>query len=248
MSVGLSAYSIAVLSIQRYRVTVYPLQVRVFSQPTWRATGATICGVWFVAAIFALPTSLSKYMCFLVLFPIKYTQFIVNFKLVLSCVLPLCVIAISHIMTARHLVKRSYPLFKKTQNPQLNTSKNSAKVLFELSGVFLISYLPYHISETYFFSTINSDSTLRQFFNDYVRIQNLILISPILQNLLSINSCLSQSCSSVLYQPCFQKATETLFKLLLHITVPFYRFRTYMKKLIFCKFTLFSSDTSRQHI
>jgi netrin-G1 ligand/netrin-G3 ligand len=50
MSVGLTAYSIAVLSIQRYRVIVNPLHVHVSSQPTWRGTGAIICEVWIVAA------------------------------------------------------------------------------------------------------------------------------------------------------------------------------------------------------
>jgi hypothetical protein len=43
ISITLTAYSIALLSFQRYRVTVYPLQICVSSQPTWRATGATIC-------------------------------------------------------------------------------------------------------------------------------------------------------------------------------------------------------------
>ena len=45
LAVGLSAYSVAVLSIQRYRVTMNPLHVRVSSPPTWRVTVATICGV-----------------------------------------------------------------------------------------------------------------------------------------------------------------------------------------------------------
>jgi Leucine-rich repeat (LRR) protein len=55
LSVGLSAYSVAVFSIQRYRVTVNPFHVRDSSQPTWRVTVATICEVWIVAALFALP-------------------------------------------------------------------------------------------------------------------------------------------------------------------------------------------------
>jgi hypothetical protein len=59
-SVDLTAYSIAVLSIQRYRVTVNPLHVRVSSQLTWRDTGATICGMWVVAALFTIPAVRSK--------------------------------------------------------------------------------------------------------------------------------------------------------------------------------------------
>jgi hypothetical protein len=62
MSVGLSAYSVAVFSFQRYRVIVNPFQVHVSSQATWRGTVATIYGVWIVAALFALPLALSKFL------------------------------------------------------------------------------------------------------------------------------------------------------------------------------------------
>jgi hypothetical protein len=58
-SVGLSAYLIALLSFQRYKVTVTPLHIHVHSTVTWRVTAATICGVWIVAAIFALPLAIS---------------------------------------------------------------------------------------------------------------------------------------------------------------------------------------------
>ena len=63
MSVGLSPYIVAVLSIQRYRVIVNPLHVRVSSPPTWRVAVATICGVWIVAALFAVPSALTKCLC-----------------------------------------------------------------------------------------------------------------------------------------------------------------------------------------
>jgi len=62
LSVGLSAYSVAVLSIQRYRLTVNPICVRVSSQPTWRATVDAVCWMWIVAASFAIPSALSKYL------------------------------------------------------------------------------------------------------------------------------------------------------------------------------------------
>jgi hypothetical protein len=63
LSVGLSAYSVAVYSFQRYRVTVNSLHVRASSQATWRVTVTTICGVWIVAALFAVPSALSKKVC-----------------------------------------------------------------------------------------------------------------------------------------------------------------------------------------
>jgi hypothetical protein len=153
LSVGLTAYSIAVLSIQRYRVTVHPLHVCVSSKPTWRATGATICGVWIVAALFGIPAARSQYLCVIspYLWRIKYYQRVAIFHLLMSCVLPLCAIAFSYIMTAHHLLESSCSLSQETQHSRLNTRKNTAKVVLGLTAVFFISYVPYHISETCFF-------------------------------------------------------------------------------------------------
>jgi len=152
LSVGTSAYSVAVFSFQRYKITVDPLQVRVSSPPSWRVTVAAICGVWIVAALFAVPTALTKYQCETL--PgsrnITYYQRVVIFELLVSCVLPLCVIAFSYIMTARHLLEKSHAISEGTQNSQLKARrKNAAKILVGLTIVFLISYVPYHALWTY---------------------------------------------------------------------------------------------------
>jgi hypothetical protein len=55
------------------------------------------------------------------------------------------VIAFTYIMTARHLVESSRPISEGTQNPQLKTRRNAAKILVGLTVVFLISYVPYHV-------------------------------------------------------------------------------------------------------
>jgi hypothetical protein len=153
MSVGLSAYSVAVLSIQRYNVIVNPFHILVSSQPTWRGTVATICGVWIVAVLFAIPSALLQNLCYEHLFPTfpytTYNEGVYLFELLVSCVLPLCLIAFSYIMTARHLLKNADPTSEGTQNPQLNTRKNTAKIIVGLTVVFLISYVPYHIFWTY---------------------------------------------------------------------------------------------------
>jgi hypothetical protein len=151
LSVGLSAHSVSVLSIQRYRVTVNPFHVRVSSPPTWRVTVAAICGMWIVAALFAVPSALSRYLCnepnsYKM---VTYYQHVVIFELSVSCVLPLCVIAYTYIMTALHLIKSSRSISEGTQNPQLNTRRNTAKIVVGLTVVFLISYVPYHAFGTY---------------------------------------------------------------------------------------------------
>ena len=152
MSVGLSAYSIALYSIQRYRVTINPIHIRLSSPPTWLSIVATFCGVWIVAALFAVPSAVSKNLCqeFVSVDRLTYYQRVVIFEVLVSCVLPLCVIAFTYIMTARHLVKSSRSISEGTQNPQLKTRRNTAKIVVGLTVVFVISYVPYHTFWTYF--------------------------------------------------------------------------------------------------
>jgi len=193
MSVGLTTYSIAVFSFQRYRVTVKPLQVLVSSQPTWRSTFATICGVWVVAALFAIPAAVSRYMCgsSSIRWSINDYQNVVIFQLLVSCVIPLFVIAFCYIMTARHLVESSCSVPEKTKNSPLNTRKNAAKIVLGLTVVFLISYVPYHISETYIYSRLKSDFSNGKNSEEFGWFNNSNDINVILRHLLSINSCLN---------------------------------------------------------
>jgi hypothetical protein len=210
MSVGLSAYSVAMLSIQRYRVIVNPLDVHVSSKPTWRATVAKICGVWIVAALFALPSALSGNHCSgsIFLFIAKYYYHVVLFYFLVSCVFPLCVIAFSYIMTARHLLESSSPISEETQNPRLNKRRDTAKIMLGLTIVSLISYVPYHILEVYFFSRINFDVFEVRFSDELRWLPNFLEIKPILKTFLSINSCLNPValfCTSLAFRRQFKR-------------------------------------------
>jgi hypothetical protein len=139
-----------VFSFQRYRLTANPLHVLVSSHATCRSTVAAVCGVWIVAALFAVPSVLSKYTCETYKNIIGYYQLVVIFELLVSCVLPLCVVAFSYIMTARVLVESSRSISEGTQNPQMETRRNTAKTVVGLSFVFMISYVPYHVFWAYF--------------------------------------------------------------------------------------------------
>jgi len=193
MSVGLSVYSVVLYSFQRYRVTARPIQMRFSSQTKWHVVFAEICGVWIVATLFAVPSTLSKYLCGYpnIIVLITYYQHVVIFELLVSCVLPLCVIAFSYIMTARHLVESCRAISEGTQNPQLKMRKNAAKIVVGLTVVFVISYVPYHFFWTYYIcsksdidSTYATDVLLS--LND--EIQYTYLIS---NYFLTINSCLN---------------------------------------------------------
>jgi hypothetical protein len=193
MSVGLSAYSIAVYNIQRYRLTVNPLQFHASSHAPWRATVSTICGVWIVAALFALPAARSNYVfCKSILLLHKnYYKLLTIFHLFVSCLIPLCVIAFSYTVTARRLMESSCPTSEGTENPQVNTRKNTAKVLLGLTVVLLISYVPFHITEKYFYFSIISDVSFVRFIDVYSTPDNLISIVQNKILLFSINSCLN---------------------------------------------------------
>ena len=192
LSVGLTAYSVAVLSVYRYSVTVNPFLVRVPSQPTGCVTVATICVVWIVAALFAVPSALTKYLCYESMGIFVYTSYsllLVIFELLVCCVIPLCVTAFSYIMTACHLVKMSCSMSEETQRAQANALKNTAKVVLGLTAVSLISYVPYHGFRTYIFSTdlklSEINLTKLNLHNDY----EVWYVFLVLKSLLLINSC-----------------------------------------------------------
>jgi hypothetical protein len=210
MSVSLTAYSVAVFSIQRYRVTVNPLRVRVSTQPTWRGIGAIICGVWIVAALLTIPAARTQYFCsiYSLVWLTNYNQQFVLFNLLVSCVIPLCVIAFSYIMTARHLVESSCSVTEETQIPRLNTRTNTAKVVLGLTVVFLISYVPYHIAETYIFYSINFHKPLAKVADELDSLFKLLDIILMLKHLLLINSCLNPVallCTSLAFRRQFKR-------------------------------------------
>jgi hypothetical protein len=193
MSNNLTAYSIIVLGFQRYMVTVYPLHVRFSSQPKWRATGATVCGVWIVAALFAIPSARIKYVCdaSLFLWLTNYLQRVAIFRLLVSCVLPLCLIAFFYIVMSCHLLKSRDSLSEETQNARLNTRTTTAIVVLGLILVFLFSNVPFHFYEVYLISSINLEKPLYEMGKEMSGFDNLKLITSVLRIFLSINSCLN---------------------------------------------------------
>jgi len=210
MPVILTAYSVALLSFQRYRVTVYSLQVCVSSQPTWRATGATICGLWIVAALFTIPSARTNQICGITvsLWLTNYFPLFAIFRLLVSCVLPLCVIAFCYIMTSRHLLKNCSALAEETQNSRLNKRKNTAKVVLGLTLVFLFTSMPFHIYEMCLHLSINLEDTIGEILEKTNGTFNYLYIMSILQLFLSINSCLNPValfCTSLAFRRHFKR-------------------------------------------
>jgi hypothetical protein len=93
---------------------------------------ATICGVCFVAALFAIPSALSRIACFVpttTLNNLAYYKLLFTFEIFVYFVVPQYVTAISYIMMAGHLVKSTCPISEETQSPQLNTCEFAAKIV-----------------------------------------------------------------------------------------------------------------------
>jgi len=187
MAVGLTAYSVAVLSFQRYRVTVKSLQVRVSSQTSRRATVATICGVWIVAALLAVPRTLlfGTYGPGF-FFPFDtYSQFISLFELLLFCIIPICVINFSYCWTSRHLVKTRFYISGMAQIHQIKKRRNAAKVVLGLAIVFAISYVPAFFILTfnlfYYWTTVS----------ELVRYSFVLYLKEISTCFICLNSCLN---------------------------------------------------------
>jgi hypothetical protein len=155
---------------------------------------ATICGVWIVAALFAVPSALSNYLCqeYILSISKTYYQHVVVFELLVSCVLPLCVIAFTYIMTARHLMLSSRSISEGTPNSQLETRRNTAKIVVGLTVVFVISYVPYHVFWSYLIFTIGNTmyygENINSSLNSEYKFQYSFLISTCF---LLINPCLN---------------------------------------------------------
>jgi hypothetical protein len=193
ISAVLTAYSVSVLSIQLCRVTVNPLLFRVCSQPAWRCTGVIICGVWILAALLAFPEARLAYLCnrsAMVWFPDYYKQHLL-FQLLVSCIFPLCMIAFSYIMTARHLGKSSCYISEDTQNPHLNTRKFSKKFLLGLTVIFVISHVPGHIYDNYLISIQKYEDMINNWSDEVEWFVDTLETGIILNYFLSITSCLN---------------------------------------------------------
>jgi hypothetical protein len=187
---------------------VNPLHVRFSSQPTWRATGVTICGVWIVAALFAVPAASLQCFKSLFLWRSKYYERFIIFQLLVSCVLPFGAIAFSYIMIARHLLKSSSSLSEGTQNSRLETRKSTAKFVLGLTVVFLISYVPYHVLRMYVCFSLNVDNSLLKILERVLRVYTLDDIKSILKPFLSINPCLNPEalcCTSLAFRRQFKR-------------------------------------------
>jgi hypothetical protein len=144
-------------------------------------------------------------------------------------------------MTALHLKERCRSISEGTQNPQLNSRRNTAKIVVGLTVVFMISSVPYHVLWTYVVCTVKEKiyiEEIMEILSSNNEQQYAYLISKGF-----FNPSLSQPCRSLLYQFSIQTASQTLLNLLLQNKFPSCYSRTYKKKLSWQSISSFPSVT-----
>ncbi|PSN48498.1 hypothetical protein C0J52_14075, partial [Blattella germanica] len=138
LSIGVSGFSVTVLSVQRYYATQGSLRLS-----TRSTTIFIILAVWIIAICCALPSAFSVHVDHNLICTsdnIEYYRMVDLFHLLTFCVIPLSVIITMYILTTRQLVKNARQM--KTDE---KICKTLAKVVLGLAIVFFVSFVPYHV-------------------------------------------------------------------------------------------------------
>ncbi|XP_069696517.1 uncharacterized protein [Periplaneta americana] len=189
LSIGVSAFSVVVLSIQRYFATSGSTHLS-----TRNATVFAIAAVWIIASCCALPAAFSvhvedEFLCSYYK-SAEYFRMTVTFQLLVFCVIPVCVIVYMYVMTARNLVQET-----NCSNEENRRRKTLAKIVIGIAIVFFISFVPYHVLFTVVFWS-------EEFFS--LALGYLMFACSCL---LVLNPCLnpvSLCCTSVTYKKLFK--------------------------------------------
>jgi hypothetical protein len=138
LSIGVSAFSVTVLSVQRYYATLGSLRLS-----TRLTTIMIILSLWIIAICCALPSALSVHVDHNMMCKsdnIEYYRMVDLFHLLTFCVMPFCVIVTMYVMTARQLVRSA-----RLMQTDAKVCRTLAKVVLGLTTVFFISFVPYHV-------------------------------------------------------------------------------------------------------
>jgi Leucine-rich repeat (LRR) protein len=138
LSIGVSGFSVTILSVQRYFATLGSLRLS-----TRLTTIMIILAVWVIAICCALPSAFSVRVDHNMICTsdyVDYYRMVDLFHLLAFCAMPLCVIVTMHVMTARQLIMNA-----RRMQGDAKTCKTLAKVVLGLATVFFISFVPYHV-------------------------------------------------------------------------------------------------------
>lgn len=190
ISIGVSVFTLTVLSAERYCAISNPIQRRTSSKP---ATLATALSVWAVAIVLALPSAVFSNVRSVTLidgreieyctpFPAEfgpvYSKSVVLFKFLAYYALPLCIIAWFYVMMARHLetTARNMPgephhhhdgAGGGAQMNQIRARRKVAKMVLFFVIMFVVCFLPYHLFMLWFHFYPSSEEDFNEFWNTF---------------------------------------------------------------------------------
>ncbi|RZF36967.1 hypothetical protein LSTR_LSTR004655 [Laodelphax striatellus] len=164
VSIGVSVFTLTVLSAERYFAIVKPLRRHVSSKPF---TIATAILIWIVSFFLALPAVFNttierrnvendRVVVYCTPFPQElgksYAQFIVMSRFLIYYFIPLCIIGCFYILMARFLVisTQNMPGEQQGQSNQIKARKKVAKMVLAFVIIFVICFLPIHIFMLWF--------------------------------------------------------------------------------------------------
>ncbi|KAL0113375.1 hypothetical protein PUN28_012504 [Cardiocondyla obscurior] len=183
ISIGVSVFTLAALSAERYCAIVNPIRRHVAGLSAKPLTILTASLIWVLAIVFAMPAALFSYVSSVPLrgnhsilvcnpFPEEfgdvYEKGMVMFKFLVYYVIPLCVIAGFYLGMAWHLALSTRNMPGELPRgdlhvEQIRARKRVSKMVVCFIIVFVICFLPYHIFMLWF----HFCPTARDDYDDY---------------------------------------------------------------------------------
>jgi hypothetical protein len=162
-AVGLSIFAVTMLSVQRYcgivNTSVYNYSGRLAVRARLISC-FNILLIWILAFGFAVRTAVTANVtdekCFSSAgsYSVEFSKNIALLNLFVFCIIPLCVIAVFHGLTACHLIESARDLpgeVSTARNKIIQARKKGAKTVLALTGVFFVSYVPWYLWQVVFF-------------------------------------------------------------------------------------------------
>ncbi|XP_020293446.1 neuropeptide CCHamide-2 receptor-like isoform X2 [Pseudomyrmex gracilis] len=169
ISIGVSVFTLAALSAERYCAIVNPIRRHVAGLSAKPVTVLVASIIWILAIIFALPAVLfshvpsvqlyrnySIFICspFPEEFGEDYKKGLILFKFLTYYAIPLCIIAAFYLSMARHLMlsTTNMPGEQARDNylDQINARRRVGKMVVSFIIVFFICFLPIHAYNLWF--------------------------------------------------------------------------------------------------
>ncbi|EZA57359.1 Neuromedin-B receptor [Ooceraea biroi] len=170
ISIGVSVFTLAALSAERYCAIVNPIRRHVAGLSAKPLTILTASLIWVLAIVLAMPDALFSYVPVITLeenrsilicspFPEEfgndYKKGMVMFKFLVYYAIPLCVIAAFYLGMARHLALSTRNMPGELPNndhriDQLRTRRRVSRMVVCFIIVFVICFLPYHVFMLWF--------------------------------------------------------------------------------------------------